>query len=107
VTSIHQTIYRSIKISSSLIAHLAGERRHPGRGREYDLELRRYNGRGWRAMFFLSGLSTRSLRMPAARGRGAHGRLCQKPSTLTIWFDEAGFVKRHEFDRGETRCGPW
>src|SRR5262250_1857185 len=22
---------------------------------EYDLELRRYNGRGWRAMFFLSG----------------------------------------------------
>jgi len=22
---------------------------------EYDLELRRYNGRGWRAIFFLSG----------------------------------------------------
>jgi hypothetical protein len=22
---------------------------------DYDLELRRYNGRGWRAMFFLSG----------------------------------------------------
>jgi hypothetical protein len=22
---------------------------------EYDLELRRYNGRGWRAMFFQSG----------------------------------------------------
>jgi len=22
---------------------------------EYDLELRRYNGQGWRAMFFLSG----------------------------------------------------
>jgi hypothetical protein len=25
---------------------------------EYDLKLRRYNGRGWRAMFFLSGLSS-------------------------------------------------
>ena len=26
---------------------------------EYDLELRRYNGRGWRAMFFQVGLSIR------------------------------------------------
>ena len=29
---------------------VAGVARH-----EYDLELRRYNGRGWRAMFFQSG----------------------------------------------------
>ena len=41
---------------------------------EYDLKLRRYNGRGWRAMFFLSGLSTRSLRMLAARRRQVRGR---------------------------------
>jgi len=25
---------------------------------EYDPELRRYDGRGWRAMFFVTGLST-------------------------------------------------
>jgi len=30
-------------------------RRGPHWRQEYDLELRRYNGRGWRAMFFLSG----------------------------------------------------
>jgi hypothetical protein len=46
---------------------------------EYDLELRRYNGQGWRATFFLRVLSTRSLRMPEARaeplgGSAARGR---------------------------------
>jgi hypothetical protein len=36
---------------------MARNRRHRGRmaRQEYDLELRRYNGQGWRAIFFLSG----------------------------------------------------
>jgi hypothetical protein len=48
---------------------VAGMVRH-----EYDLDLRRYNGHGWRAMFAVVVLSTRSLRMPAARGHRARGR---------------------------------
>jgi len=35
----------------------------------YDLELRRYDGRGWRAVFFLKASSTRSLRTLAPAGR--------------------------------------
>jgi hypothetical protein len=49
---------------------------------DYDLELPRYKGHSWRAMFFLSGLITRSLRMPAARGRRALGRQrSERPAT--------------------------
>jgi hypothetical protein len=57
---------------------VAGMVRH-----EYDLDLRRYNGHGWRAMFAVVVLSTRSLRMPAQRvgtepvgGRAARGSRC-------------------------------
>jgi len=38
---------------------------------EYELELRRYNGRSWRAQCVSS---TRSLRMLVARGRRVRGR---------------------------------
>ena len=38
---------------------------------EYDLELRRYNGRGWRAMFFPSGFEhSLTSHAGAARARG-------------------------------------
>jgi hypothetical protein len=40
---------------------------------EYDLELRRYNRQGWRAMFFLSGFEHSRTRMPAARGHRVLG----------------------------------
>jgi len=41
---------------------------------EYDLERRRYNGRGWRAMFFLSGCEhSRSLLMRGGVGTESVG----------------------------------
>src|SRR5947207_15990773 len=43
----------------------------PGMARQgYDLELRRYDGQGWRAMFFPSGFE-RSLTAHAGRARAA------------------------------------
>jgi hypothetical protein len=48
----------------------------------YDLELRRYNGRGWRAVFFLKASSTRSRHTRAPGGRRARGRPCSAPPRM-------------------------
>jgi hypothetical protein len=52
-----------------------------GMGRqEYDLELRRYNGQGWRATFFPSGFEHSLTSQPVPHGRGARGRRCRRCS---------------------------
>ncbi len=37
-------------------------------------------------------------------GSAGFGRVCRRPWSLKIWFDESGVVTRHELRDGETRC---
>jgi len=37
-------------------------------------------------------------------GGGGVAHLCRRPRILTIWFDEAGVVTRHELDQSDSVC---